>query len=362
MAAGAASVMEDDEIIFQKHVKNTYLSSVHDHRMGSMMPVIKQTEIDGTKSKVTSINVGHGNHMGGGDSTMHNLPVHKSNTSKSVLGKKKRAQEKHDSNLEIIERGSNSEPDSAASQQFQAVHIEWSELEVDPHIASSDDDLDVDINNNDQRKQVKERPPKVHSTKAQAIAGPSRKVVIQRKPKEKLEPINLKITKHVTNAKEVYSNIPVLQPGQQNPCGKPGKFPRIISAKVRENEEALLAMLEEANNLSSTTSSDSKTEVLRHKRSKQKEHKAKKEKVKYSVDQIKRKLLEERSRQESKDKRKKKCHSNHRFMETDEEGEVHDTDKTTDSKLMSKTSSSNDAFTDDERSMVSNARKGKKKN
>ena len=49
MAAGAASVMEDDEIIFQKHVKNTYLGSVHDHRTGSMMLVMLQTEIDGSK-------------------------------------------------------------------------------------------------------------------------------------------------------------------------------------------------------------------------------------------------------------------------------------------------------------------------
>ena len=280
--------------------------------------------------------MGHGNHMGGDDSMAHNFPVHTSNTSKSIAGKKKQAQEKHDSDLEIIERGSNSEPDSAASQQFhQAVHVEWPDLEVDPHIASSEDDLDVNINNNDQGKQVKERPLKVHSTKAQAIVGPSRKVVIQRKPKEKLEPINLKITKCVTNAKEVFFNIPVLQPGQQNPHGKPGKSPRINSAKVRENEEALLAMLEEANNLSSTTSTDSITEVLRHKRNKQKECKAKKKKVKYSVDQIKHKKLEERSRWERKDKKKKKCHSHHRFVETDEEGEVHDTD------------SSDDAFNDD---------------
>ena len=124
MAAGAASLVEDDKIIFQKHVKNTYLCSVHDHRMGSMMLVMLQTEIDGTKSKVTGINVGHGNHMGSGDSMAYNLPVHKSNTSKSIAGKKKQAQEKHDSDLEIIERGSNSEPDSAASQQFQAVHVE----------------------------------------------------------------------------------------------------------------------------------------------------------------------------------------------------------------------------------------------
>ena len=49
-------------------------------------------------------------------------------------------------------------------------------------------------------------------------------------------------------------------------------------------------------------------------------------------------------------------------METDKEREVYDTDKTTGSEFMSKTNSSNDAFTDDERSMVSKARKGKRKN
>ena len=50
MATGAASVIEDDKIIFQKHVQKPFLGSVHDHRTGSMMPVMLQTEIDGTKS------------------------------------------------------------------------------------------------------------------------------------------------------------------------------------------------------------------------------------------------------------------------------------------------------------------------
>ena len=93
------------------------------------------------------------------------------------------------------------------------------------------------------------------------MAGPSRKVVIQRKPKEKLEPIHLKISKWSNTAKEVYSDIPVLQPGQQLPRGKPGKSPRIISAEVRE--KALLAMLEEANDLSFTSNSDSDVDSVK---------------------------------------------------------------------------------------------------
>ena len=63
-------------------------------------------------------------------------------------------------------------------QYQQAVHVERPDLEIDTHVASSEDDLDVNINNNDQENQFKERPPKAHSTKAQAVAGPSGKVVM----------------------------------------------------------------------------------------------------------------------------------------------------------------------------------------
>ena len=41
MAARSASNYDDDEVIFQKHVKNTCLGSVHDSKTGSMMPVMK---------------------------------------------------------------------------------------------------------------------------------------------------------------------------------------------------------------------------------------------------------------------------------------------------------------------------------
>ena len=180
-----------------------------------------------------------------------------------------------------------------------------------------------------------------------------------------MEPINFKITKCTDSArKEVYSNIPILQPSQKPPHGKSGKNPRIISAEVRENEEALLALLEEADDLSSTTEldSDSDTIVKNHKRDRQKERKVNKKEVKYSLDQIKNKLLEERSRQKSRKKeQKRKQHSRRRCPETDEEGEIHDTNDSTDSDFTSKTTSSDDTSMDDERSMVTKARKGKKK-
>ena len=152
------------------------------------------------------------------------------------------------------------------------MHVEWPKLEIDTNVNSSEDDLDVNINNNDKEEQYKERPPKAHSMKAQGLSGQSCKIVIQRKQKEKLQPINLKITKHTDSArKEVYSDIPV-QPSKIPPHGKSGKNPRIIPAEVRENEEALLALLEEADDLSSTTELDSDSDMIvkKHKRNRQK--------------------------------------------------------------------------------------------
>ena len=105
-----------------------------------------------------------------------------------------------------------------------------------------------------------------------------------------MEPINLKIAKHIDSARrEVCSKIPVLQPSQKPPLGKSGKNPRIISAEVRENEEALLALLEEADDLFSTTEldSDSDRTVEKHKRNKQKECKINKKKVKYHLIKLK---------------------------------------------------------------------------
>ena len=185
MAARSASSYEDDEVIFQKHVKNTYLGSVHDSETGSMMPVMLQTEIDGSKSKITGMKVSHGTHMGGSDGMVQEMPGTRLINKKSVSGrKKKRLVEKHDSDLEIIESISSGEPDSAVLQDSQQpVRVEWPELEIDTNVNSSEDDLDVDINNNDKEEQYKERPLKAHSMKAQGLSGQSHKIFIQRKQK-----------------------------------------------------------------------------------------------------------------------------------------------------------------------------------
>ena len=109
----------------------------------------------------------------------------------------------------------------------------------------------------------------------------------------------------------------------------------------------MLALLEEADKISSFgTDSDSDTVSIKHKRNKQKDDKLIKKKVRYSIEKIKNKLLEERSRCRSRTKdQRKKCHPKNsvpshkdNFLDTDEEREIHDLDST-DSEFTSKSSS-----------------------
>ena len=89
--------------------------------------------------------------------------------------------------------------------------------------------------------------------KAKSVQKENGKIVIRKKYVENPQPLNLKICKN-----EVYSDIPVLDQGQVLPRGKKGKGLRILDSKIRENEEALLSMLEESQDLSDSSDSDLK--------------------------------------------------------------------------------------------------------
>ena len=147
MAAKAASSFEDDEIIFQKQMQNTYIGSVHDRKTGSMMPVMLQTEVDGTRSKVPGFAMSHGTLMGGGDGKVCEKPVTQLTSKKSVSGsKKKKVLNKFDSKVEIVNSISGSEPNSKSlTEKWQRVVVERSHLEVDANINSSENDLDIDL-------------------------------------------------------------------------------------------------------------------------------------------------------------------------------------------------------------------------
>ena len=83
---------------------------------------------------------------------------------------------------------------------------------------------------------------------------------------------------------EVYSDIPTLEQGV--PKGKPGKDHRILTNEIRDNEQALLQMLEEANELSTNSSENSEIERKRL------EKHRKDRKIKRSLKSIKSKLAE----------------------------------------------------------------------
>ena len=124
------------------------------------------------------------------------------------------------------------------------VHVDQ-ELHVETAVPSSEDNLDLDLNNN---KPGKEMPHKVQNKNKE-----NRKVVIRKKHVEKSQPLNLKINKN-----EVYS-----EQGQVLSKGKSSKDLRILDSKIRENEEALLTFIERSSDLSdSTVSSDSNLEDL----------------------------------------------------------------------------------------------------
>ena len=258
------------------------------------MPMMLQTEVDGTKSKVSGLGLSQGNMMGGGDGSIHSRHFVKALNKKSVVGaKQKRAMEKQDSDLEIIGTISGDEPHGVEFiVKKGTVPVGKLELEINTSVNSSDDNLDLDIIQT-QREPKGIEEPVAHSTKLSSGLQP-RKIVVQKKQKEKVEPINLKVSKCTGSGKrEVFSEIPVLQP-RQKPCGKSGKSNRIISAEVRENEKALLALLEEADNLSSNsgTLSDDDTIVKKHKINKKKGSIPDSKRIKYSLEKIKTKLAE----------------------------------------------------------------------
>ena len=70
---------------------------------------------------------------------------------------------------------------------------------------------------------------------------------------------------------EAYSDIPTLKHGVPN--GKAGKSYRISTNEIRDNEQALLQMLEETNELSSDSCDSLEAEIKRREKHKKKTEK-----------------------------------------------------------------------------------------
>ena len=301
MAAKTASPV-DEEIVFQKHIHKTYIGSVHDSKTGSMMPVLLQTEVDGTKQKVPCAGLDQGNLMGAGDGSSQGKKTRKSRNKKSVVGLRQKAVGTQDSDLAIVGTISGDERVNSMSNSV-GHYVEKPDLEINTSVNSSDDDLDLDIIQTHRGTLGGKKPPAAHSTKVSPIAH-SRKIIIPKKQKDKVEPINLKMVKRtgtISGKRQFFLEIPVIQT-RQKPRGKAGKSNRIISAKVRENEEALLALMEETDKLSSNsdTQLDDDPIVVKQKAQKNKIPKVEAKRIKYSLEKLKSKLAEERRRRDDK--------------------------------------------------------------
>ena len=250
----------DNEIIIQKTVQKQYLGQVQDEKTGSMMPVMYQLEFDGTKSKITGSRVSHTPDIGGDGDAVHGRNL-KSNSISDRKKAKRNKLDKIDSDLEIVD-------EVPGDDELDTKLV----LEVDTGIASSDDDLDVDLNNNAEK-------PQMTNQTVQEKSVPSHKIVIKKCKKEQ-KPIDVVVSKN-----EVISDIPTLEHGV--PKGKAGKDHRILSNEIRENEQALLQMLKEVNDLSTESSDSSEIERKRVEKCK------KDRKIKRSLKSIKSKLAEE---------------------------------------------------------------------
>ena len=75
---------------------------MHDSKTGSMMPVVLQTEVDGTKQKVPLTGLDQGKLMGAGDGASQLKKSRKARNKKSVVGSRVQVGETHDSDLEIV--------------------------------------------------------------------------------------------------------------------------------------------------------------------------------------------------------------------------------------------------------------------
>ena len=166
----------DNEIIIQKTIQKQYLGQVHDEKTGSIMTVMYQLEFDGTKSKITGSHVSQTPDIGGDGDAVHGRKL-KSNSISDRKKAKKNKPDKIDSDLEIV-------TELLGDDELDTKLV----LEVNTGIATSDDDLDVDLNNNSEK-------PQMTNQTVQEKSVPSHKIVIKKCKKEQ-KPINVVVSKN----------------------------------------------------------------------------------------------------------------------------------------------------------------------
>ena len=76
---------DDDEIVINKRIRKQIVGNVKDHRTGSMMPVVLEEMVDGTKSKKTGKKVSHKPSMARDGANMLDLSVENNTINEQIL-------------------------------------------------------------------------------------------------------------------------------------------------------------------------------------------------------------------------------------------------------------------------------------
>ena len=84
---------DDNEILLNKRVRKQIVGNIKDDRTGSMMPVVLEQMVDGTKSKRTGRKVNHMPSMAGDGANILDLSMENiNNTEHNVVGKGKKTE------------------------------------------------------------------------------------------------------------------------------------------------------------------------------------------------------------------------------------------------------------------------------
>ena len=163
---------DDDEIVINKRVSKQIVGNVKDERTGSMMPVVLEEMVDGTKSKKTGKKVSHKPSMAGDGTNMLDLSMENNTINEQKIAgvtKKNRTQRsqnkkrttKVDSDLKIVGEVSGDSDGLKLKKDSKLPTLEL-ELNLKTSVESSEDDLDSDLDrhrvllvqNGSEKKQV----------------------------------------------------------------------------------------------------------------------------------------------------------------------------------------------------------------
>ena len=292
----------DPEITLNKRVRKQIIGNVKDKITGNVMPVVLEELVDGTKPKKSLKNFSHKPGMAGdgGNALDLSTEVKQDINDSVILGKRetrilrsstKQKQRKIDSDLEIVDELSG---DSDGVKFSKNVKVPRVELSLKTSIDSSEDDLDSDL---DRHRVLIMKD----NQEQKGIGSVSNKLKrIQKKDSKAKE---VRVYRDKENKKEHKEIV------DDAPKGKSGKSVKILDEQIKENEQALLQLLEQARKCvesSEASDNDLEVELPTFKSNQRKTNKSSgKDKLKKTINKVRAKLDAENEQSEAHSKRMK---------------------------------------------------------